>query len=150
MGELLPAFKSEDAEGDGGDSQANGHRRVPSDAAKYSSQVVASPLFPEVEKLLSLFKDSCKELLELRKQVFLPLSISSLFYFEVLILLLLCFGWKIDGRLYNLKKEVSVQDSKHRKTLSEVSLEYTWFVLCENLQLSLQSIRINGCEVVVA
>ncbi|WVZ23041.1 hypothetical protein V8G54_001585 [Vigna mungo] len=94
VGELLPAFKSEDAEGDGGDSQANGHRRVPSDAAKYSSQVVASPLFPEVEKLLSLFKDSCKELLELRKQ--------------------------IDGRLYNLKKEVSVQDSKHRKTLSEL------------------------------
>jgi len=41
----------------------------------------------------------------------------------------LCFGWKIDGRLYNLKKDVSVQDSKHRKTLSEVSLESTWFVL---------------------
>ncbi|KOM56991.1 hypothetical protein LR48_Vigan11g002300 [Vigna angularis] len=94
VGELLPAFKSEDAEGEGGDSQPNGHRRVPSDAAKYSSQVVASPLFPEVEKLLSLFKDSCKELLELRKQ--------------------------IDGRLYNLKKDVSVQDSKHRKTLSEL------------------------------
>jgi hypothetical protein len=32
------------------------------------------------------------------------------------------FGLKIDGRLYNLKKEVSVQDSKHRKTLAEVSL----------------------------
>jgi len=91
VGELLPAYKLEDAEGDGGDSQPNGHLRAPSDASKYSSQVVASPLFPEVEKLLSLFKDSCKELLELRKQVFLPLSISSFYlffiflFFEVLI-----------------------------------------------------------------
>jgi hypothetical protein len=33
---------------------------------------------------------------------------------------------KIDGRLYNLKKEVSIQDSKHRKTLAEV-------ILCEIL-----------------
>ncbi|ESW07356.1 hypothetical protein PHAVU_010G123000 [Phaseolus vulgaris] len=92
VGELLPSFKLEEAEADGG--EPNGHIRAPSDAAKYSSQALASPLFPEVEKLLSLFKDSCKELLELRKQ--------------------------IDGRLYNLKKDVSVQDSKHRKTLSEL------------------------------
>ncbi|KAM4071588.1 hypothetical protein ACB094_11G071900 [Castanea mollissima] len=28
--------------------------------------------------------------------------------------------FKIDGRLYNLKKEVSIQDSKHRKTLAEL------------------------------
>lgn len=41
-----------------------------------------------------MFKDSCKELAELRKQ--------------------------IDGRLYNLKKDVSVQDTKHRKTLAEL------------------------------
>ncbi|XP_075665277.1 uncharacterized protein LOC142634928 [Castanea sativa] len=26
---------------------------------------------------------------------------------------------EIDGRLYNVKKEVSIQDSKHRKTLAE-------------------------------
>lgn len=93
VGELLPSFKLEDAELDGADSLPNGHMRAPSDASKYS-QVLVSPLFPEVEKLLSLFKDSCKELLELRKQ--------------------------IDGRLYNLKKDVSVQDSKHRKTLAEL------------------------------
>lgn len=75
MSELLPSFKLEEVEADGGDALPNGHLRAPSDAAKYSSQVNASPLFPEVEKLLSLFKDSCKELLELRKQVFLPLPI---------------------------------------------------------------------------
>ncbi|XP_058757021.1 sterol 3-beta-glucosyltransferase-like isoform X2 [Vicia villosa] len=74
---------------EGADSLPNGHLR---DAIKYS-QGVTSPLFPEVEKLLSLFKDSCKELLKLRKQ--------------------------IDGRLHNLKKDVSVQDSKHRRTLAE-------------------------------
>lgn len=90
VNELLPSFKLEDLESDASDSLPNGHLR---DANKFS-QVLSSPLFPEVEKLLSLFKDSCKELLELRKQ--------------------------IDGRLYNLKKDVSVQDSKHRKTLAEL------------------------------
>lgn len=69
MNNLLPTFKLEEAESDGGDALPNGHRRAPSDASKYSQGIV-SPLFPEVEKLLSLFKDSCKELLELRKQVF--------------------------------------------------------------------------------
>lgn len=83
MNELLPSFKLEDLEAEGADAVQN----------KYS-QVATSPLFPEVEKLLSLFKDSCKELLELRKQ--------------------------IDGRLHNLKKDVSVQDSKHRRTLAEL------------------------------
>lgn len=133
MGELLSSFKLEEAEAD--DGEPNGHIRVSSDAAKYSSQAVASSLFPGVEKLLSLFKDSCKELFELRKEVFLPLPIGNFkFFWEFnlfkVLILLLCFGWKIDGRLYNLKKDVSVQDSKHRKTLSEVSLESTWFVLC--------------------
>ncbi|XP_058743795.1 exocyst complex component SEC10b [Vicia villosa] len=90
VNELLPSFKLEDLESEGADSLPNGHLR---DANKYS-QGVTSPLFPEVEKLLSLFKDSCKELLELRKQ--------------------------IDGRLHNLKKDVSVQDSKHRRTLAEL------------------------------
>ncbi|KAK7294537.1 hypothetical protein RJT34_17426 [Clitoria ternatea] len=95
VNDLLPSFKLVEAESDAADSLPNGHGhlRAPSDANKYS-QALASPLFPEVEKLLSLFKDSCKELLELRKQ--------------------------IDGRLYNLKKDVSVQDSKHRKTLAEL------------------------------
>ncbi|KAG5251767.1 exocyst complex component SEC10b [Salix suchowensis] len=93
----LPSFQDEEANSAdgkvGGDVLANGHARAPSDAAKLA-QGLSSPLFPEVDSLLSLFRDSCKELIDLRKQ--------------------------IDGRLYNLKKEVSVQDSKHRKTLAEL------------------------------
>ncbi|CAK7348817.1 unnamed protein product [Dovyalis caffra] len=98
VNDLLPSFQDEEAdsaEGNvgGGDVLANGHVRVPSDAAKLAPGL-SSPLFPEVDSLLSLFRDSCRELIDLRKQ--------------------------IDGRLYNLKKEVSVQDSKHRKTLAEL------------------------------
>lgn len=68
VNELLPSFKVE-AESDGADSLPNGHMRAPSSDASKFSQTASSPLFPDVEKLLSLFKDSCKELLELRKQV---------------------------------------------------------------------------------
>ncbi|KAK4401768.1 Exocyst complex component SEC10b [Sesamum angolense] len=69
-----------------------GHMRTHSDAGK-ASQVISSPLFPEVEALLSLFKNSSIQLIDLRKQ--------------------------IDKKLSNLKNEVATQDSKHRKTLSE-------------------------------
>ncbi|KAF8725448.1 hypothetical protein HU200_019970 [Digitaria exilis] len=54
----------------------------------------APPVFPAVDELLGLFKHSCKELVDLRRQ--------------------------IDKRLQNLKKEVAVQDTKHRKTLGEL------------------------------
>ncbi|KAB1219497.1 Exocyst complex component SEC10 [Morella rubra] len=95
VNELLPSFQDEEndsSEGhsssiSGNDALPNGHLR--GDAAKS-----AAPLFPEVDKLLALFKDSHKELVDLQKQ--------------------------IDGRLYNLKKEVTVQDSRHRKTLAEL------------------------------
>uniref|UniRef100_R7WFD0 Exocyst complex component 5 n=1 Tax=Aegilops tauschii TaxID=37682 RepID=R7WFD0_AEGTA len=50
--------------------------------------------FPAVDELLGLFKHSCKELVDLRRQ--------------------------IDKRLQNLKKEVATQDAKHRKTLGEL------------------------------
>ncbi|EXB51622.1 Exocyst complex component 5 [Morus notabilis] len=99
VNELLPSFQEETDSSEahnnvsGSDSLPNGHARLSADAAK-SAQGLSSPLFPEVDKLLSLFKDSCKELVGLRKQ--------------------------IDGRLYNLKKDVSAQDSKHRKTLAEL------------------------------
>ena len=71
VNELLPSFNEEEADSSdiSGSDLPNGHRRVPSDAAKYT-QGVSAPLFPEVEKLLALFKDSCKELVELRKQVY--------------------------------------------------------------------------------
>lgn len=72
VNELLPSFQEEDA-------------------AKLGQ---GDPLFPEVDALHALFKDSCKELVDLRHQ--------------------------IDNRLQNLKKEVAVQDSKHRKTLAEL------------------------------
>ncbi|KAH8516868.1 hypothetical protein Peur_048121 [Populus x canadensis] len=97
VNDLLPSFQDEEADSadgvGGSDVIATGHARAPSDAAKLA-QGLSSPLFPEVDGLLSLFRDSCRELIDLRKQ--------------------------IDGRLYNLKKEVSVQDSKHRKTLAEL------------------------------
>ncbi|XP_021887779.1 exocyst complex component SEC10b [Carica papaya] len=98
VNDLLPSFQEEEAdstEGHGGigDALSNGHIRAPSDAAKFS-QGLPSPLFPEVDALLCLFKDSCRELVDLRKQ--------------------------IDGRLNNLKKDVSAQDAKHRKTLAEL------------------------------
>ncbi|CAL9166352.1 unnamed protein product [Musa hybrid cultivar] len=90
VNELLPSFQEDDADGaDGGggqDALPNGTMR--------GLQGTAIPMFPAVEDLLALFKDSCKELVDLRQQ--------------------------IDGRLQNLKKEVEVQDAKHRKTLAEL------------------------------
>lgn len=40
------------------------------------------------------------------------------------------FGLQIDKRLQNLKKEVAVQDAKHRKTLGEVSYHACSFSIC--------------------
>ncbi|XP_010261379.1 PREDICTED: exocyst complex component SEC10-like [Nelumbo nucifera] len=100
VNELLPLFQEDQNDSSdvhssagGSDVLPNGHLRAPSDAAK-SAQGLSAPLFPEVDTLLSLFKDSCRELVDLRQQV--------------------------DARLNNFKKEVSVQDSKHRKTLAEL------------------------------
>lgn len=100
VNELLPSFQEDEtdsAEGhsniSGTDTMPNGHMRAPSDTARFA-QGLSDPLFPEVDKILSLFKDSCKELVDLQTQ--------------------------IDGKLLNLKKDVSLQDSKHRKTLTEL------------------------------
>ncbi|KAL9247044.1 hypothetical protein vseg_020515 [Gypsophila vaccaria] len=97
VNELLPSYQEDDdgAEGHGGiggnDVLPNGALRV--DASKVA-QGASMPLFPEVDALLGLFKDSCKELIDLRQQV--------------------------DARLSSLRKEVSGQDAKHRKTLAEL------------------------------
>lgn len=100
VNELLPSFQEE--EGDsleghsnlgGSDALANGNFRMQPDGGR-SAQALSSPLFPEVDALLLLFKNSCMQLVDLRKQ--------------------------IDGKLYNLKKDVAAQDSKHRKTLGEL------------------------------
>ncbi|XP_021771292.1 exocyst complex component SEC10b-like [Chenopodium quinoa] len=98
VNELLPSYNEEDGEAADGhgnfssnDALSNGNFRN-TDAAKGVSN--SMPLFPEVDALLSLFKDSCKELIDLRQQV--------------------------DTRLSSLRKEVSQQDAKHRKTLAEL------------------------------
>ncbi|KAL0422521.1 UNVERIFIED_CONTAM: Exocyst complex component SEC10b [Sesamum latifolium] len=97
VNELLPSYLDEEidtSEGLGAnDTMPAGHVRTHSDAGK-ASQVISSPLFPEVDALLSLFKNSSIQLIDLRKQ--------------------------IDKKLNNLKNEVATQDSKHRKTLSEL------------------------------
>ncbi|XP_039133436.1 exocyst complex component 5 [Dioscorea cayenensis subsp. rotundata] len=94
VNELLPSFQEEDGVShEGIDGLPNGHGRMPSDVLK-GGQGQSTPLFPEVDTLLALFKDSCKELIDLRHQV--------------------------DARLQNLKEEVAVQDSKHRKTLAQL------------------------------
>lgn len=104
----------------------NGHKRTPSDAAKFAqfaqfAQGPLSPSFPEADALLSLFKNSCTQLSDLRTQVFFWIVNSwKVFYMGLFFYTnLLCLS-KIDGRLYNVKREVATQDSKHRKTLAEV------------------------------
>ena len=130
VNELLPSFQEEEDDSSeahaGNDILPNGTSRIQYDASK-SAQ---GPLFPEVDALLSLFKDSCRELVDLQQQVHLvsvggdlERVIFCLFSesFNVSEIFLYYFALKIDGKLYNLKKEVSIQDSKHRKTLAEVS-----------------------------
>ena len=73
MNELLPSFQEEETDSVDGhnisnDVFPNGHFRGQSDTIKFS-QALATPLFPEVDKLLALFKDSSQELVDLRKQV---------------------------------------------------------------------------------
>ena len=72
MNDLLPSFLEEEVDsGDGHgniDGFANGHLRGHPDASRLS-QMSSAPFFPEVDGLLSLFKDACKELIDLRKQV---------------------------------------------------------------------------------
>ncbi|XP_074264471.1 exocyst complex component SEC10b-like isoform X2 [Silene latifolia] len=98
VNELLPSYQEDDGtEGHGGigpnDLLPNGSSRVSSDATKLPHGA-SMPLFPQVDTLLGLFKDSCKELIDFRQQV--------------------------DARLSSLRKEVSGQDAKHRKTLAEL------------------------------
>ncbi|KAG9454738.1 hypothetical protein H6P81_007642 [Aristolochia fimbriata] len=85
VNELLPSFQEEDRD-EGQESLATGILR--------GTQGSSVPLFPKVDSLLDLFKDSCRELVDFRQ--------------------------RIDGRLSNLKREVSSQDAQHRKTLSEL------------------------------
>ncbi|XP_069147582.1 exocyst complex component SEC10b-like [Solanum lycopersicum] len=94
--EVLPSCLEKEVdslEGHGNiDGISNGHMRAPS--MSNAGKLLSSPLFPEVDALLSLFKNSSSQLVEQKRQV--------------------------DAKLSNLTKEVSVQDLKHRKTLAEL------------------------------
>ncbi|CAI9277973.1 unnamed protein product [Lactuca saligna] len=88
---MLPAFRDEEIHSMEGLISVTTNDAVPSGK---SAKGHSSPLFPKVDALLLIFKDSCTQLYELQKQ--------------------------IDGRLHKLKKDVVSQDSKHTKTLVEI------------------------------
>ncbi|KAL7609194.1 hypothetical protein Lser_V15G14417 [Lactuca serriola] len=88
---MLPAFRDEEIHSMEGLISVTTNDAVPSGK---SAKGHSSPLFPKVDALLLIFKDSCTQLYELQKQ--------------------------IDGRLHKLKKDVVSQDSKHTKTLGEI------------------------------
>lgn len=88
----------------------------------------APPVFPAVDELVGLFKHSCRELVDLRRQVcHAPAhppehgSAKNVVSIPRRLTHWIFLGCQIDKRLQNLKKEVAVQDTKHRKTLGEVS-----------------------------
>ncbi|OIV95166.1 hypothetical protein TanjilG_21556 [Lupinus angustifolius] len=74
VNDLLPSFR---------DSSEDSSLKY--NATQPGLSISTTPLFPEVDNLVSLFHDSCQELLQLRNQ-----------------------------------KDVTVQDSRHRKTLAEL------------------------------
>ncbi|XP_023751985.1 exocyst complex component SEC10a [Lactuca sativa] len=88
---MLPAFRDEEIHSMEGLISVTTNDAVPSGK---SAKGHSSPLFPKVDALLLIFKDSCTQLYELQKQ--------------------------IDGRLHKLKKDVVSQESKHTKTLCEI------------------------------
>ncbi|GKB85164.1 exocyst complex component SEC10-like protein, partial [Tanacetum coccineum] len=106
---LLPSFVEEDADSMEGPINIS------------TTKGLSSPLFPEVESLLFIFKDSCTQLVDLRKQ--------------------------IDGRLQKLKKDVVAQDSKHRKTLGEDSATIRRF--SDEINASLEVLNIQSSSAVI-
>lgn len=85
MNDLLPSFLEEEADsGDGHgniDGLGNGHLRGGQSDASRFSQMSSAPFFPEVDGLLSLFKDACKELIDLRKQVSVCVCVCGIGFF---------------------------------------------------------------------
>lgn len=73
MNQLLPSCLEDITDAYEGfsvnDVMPSGHSRTQSDVSKFSQGIVLSPLFPEVDALLSLFKNSGTQLIDLRKQV---------------------------------------------------------------------------------
>ncbi|KAJ8541785.1 hypothetical protein K7X08_002601 [Anisodus acutangulus] len=87
--ELLPSYLDKEVD------SSEGHGNIVGiDSQSNAGKLLSSPLFPEVDALLSLFKNSSTQLVEQKRQV--------------------------DAKLSNLTKEVAVQDWNHRKTLAEL------------------------------
>lgn len=69
VNELLPSFQDEESDSLEGHTNISGNDALPngniksSDAAKWA-QGASSPSFPEVDALLSLFKNSCTQLVD--------------------------------------------------------------------------------------
>ncbi|KAI7735319.1 hypothetical protein M8C21_029736 [Ambrosia artemisiifolia] len=66
VNELLPSFIEDEAEA--GEGMIN-ISTTDTFSSGRSAKGLLSPLFPEVDTLLLIFKDSCSQLAELRKQV---------------------------------------------------------------------------------
>lgn len=71
VNELLPSYLEEEIDASelswANDFMPSGHHR--SGSGIFSHGISSSPLFPEVDALLSMFKNSCLQLIDLRKQV---------------------------------------------------------------------------------
>lgn len=82
VNELLPSFQEEDADSLEANGNINGNDALPNGrAGQGQGQGQLTPLFPEVDALLSMFKNSCSQLVEIRKQV----------YIDCITLFLFCF-----------------------------------------------------------
>eukprot|EP00252_Welwitschia_mirabilis_P014977 TRINITY_DN33064_c0_g1_i1.p1 TRINITY_DN33064_c0_g1~~TRINITY_DN33064_c0_g1_i1.p1 ORF type:complete len:834 (-),score=193.38 TRINITY_DN33064_c0_g1_i1:189-2690(-) len=90
VSEYLPSFQEDDRESPDVRNNAGGQDA----SSNGNTRLLGPPQFSDAESLLSLFKDCRRELVDLSQQ--------------------------IDARLTTLKKEVALQDSKHRKTLHEL------------------------------
>lgn len=69
VNEHLPSYQEENADSLDGPS---GHENLANGYLKGQESNI--PLFPQVDSLLSLFKDSCTELIDLRRQVLLAVN----------------------------------------------------------------------------
>lgn len=65
MNELLPSFQDDVADA----ADSTGAMEALQNGTLRGPQGLGTPMFPAVDELLALFKDSCQELVDLRQQV---------------------------------------------------------------------------------
>ncbi|KAI3829255.1 hypothetical protein L1987_03374 [Smallanthus sonchifolius] len=117
---LLPSFIEEEADSMEGMINISTTDTLSSGR---SAKGLLSPLFPEVDTLLLIFKDlhTISSTSETGRYSRLASIILLTFMHRTSLLLsLIPCVFKIDGKLQKLKKDVVSQDSKHRKTLGEL------------------------------